>query len=150
MRARTETALADVDPAAWDALVVDDDPFARHAYLRTLEDTGQVGPGQRWEPHHVTLRDDGGRLVGALPMYQKRDSWGEFVFDFAWANAFAQAGGRYYPKLVTAIPYTPVGGRRLLVAPGSDYYTSTATADRAIEFLRQHDAEHDASDCVDE
>jgi hypothetical protein len=120
MRARASTQLADIDAAAWDALTVDDDPFTSYAYLSALEDSAQVGPGLRWQPHHVTLRNADERLVGAMPLYLKQDSWGEFVFDFAWANAFAQAGGRYYPKLVTAIPYTPVGGRRLLIAADVD------------------------------
>lgn len=138
MRAQTETPLAIIDPAQWDALERDDDPFLSYAYLSALEDTGQVGPETRWQPCHITLRDASGALLGALPLYRKSDSWGEFVFDFAWANAYAQAGRHYYPKLVTAVPYTPVGGRRLLLAPGADRGAcAAALIDAAIAYARE-------------
>ncbi|MEO1576360.1 MAG: peptidogalycan biosysnthesis protein, partial [Pseudomonadota bacterium] len=120
MKAAAGARLSDIDPAQWDALTRDDDPFTSYAYLSALEDTGQAGPGTRWAPCHVTCTDDNGRLIGALPLYEKTDSWGEFVFDFAWANAYEQSIGPYYPKLVSAVPYSPVGGRRLLVAPDVD------------------------------
>ncbi|MEM6640312.1 MAG: GNAT family N-acetyltransferase [Pseudomonadota bacterium] len=120
MNTAAGVALADMTQEEWSTLDRDDDPFTSLDYLLALESTGQVGPGTRWEPCHVAARSDDGALLGVLPLYQKRDSWGEFVFDFAWADAHQRAIGPYYPKLVTAVPYTPVGGRRVLVARDAD------------------------------
>src|SRR5690606_38407325 len=108
-------SLEDVGPDEWNALS-DGNPFLRHEFLVALERTGCVGPGSGWEPSHITGRRDG-RLVGGMPLYVKHDSRGEFVFDWSWADAYETAGGRYYPKLVASIPFTPATGRRLLVAP---------------------------------
>ena len=109
--------LREVEASAWDALVGDDDPFVEHAFLSVLEESGTVGPGTAWVPQHVTVWD-GHRLVGAMPAYVKVDSWGEFIFDFAWADAARQIGIEYYPKIVSMIPVTPATGRRILVAEG--------------------------------
>lgn len=109
-------AIADVPAAAWDALH-DGQPCTRHAYLQTLERTGCVGPRTGWLPHHATLWRDG-TLVAALPLYEKHHSFGEYVFDWAWAEAFERAGLDYYPKWLAAIPFTPVPGARLLAADG--------------------------------
>ena len=125
-------SLGEVSADEWNALDIGDDPFLRHEYLNGLELSGCAGPGTRWQPHHVTLRDADGRLVGAMPLYEKTDSWGEYVFDFAWAQAYAQHGFDYYPKLVCALPYTPVGGRRLLVAPGAGSDVRAALIDAAV------------------
>ena len=103
----------------WDRLAGDDNPFLRHAFLRALEQCGCVGPGTGWQPNHLTLWD-AQRLVGAIPGYLKEHSFGEFVFDWAWAEAYARAGVPYYPKWISAVPFTPVTGRRLLVAEDSD------------------------------
>ncbi len=111
--------LASVDPEAWDALVAPDDPFTRHAFLAGLESSGSVGEGTGWRPRHLTAWD-GARLVGAVPFYEKDHSWGEYIFDWGWARAALDAGIPYYPKLVAAVPFTPVTGRRLLVHPGAD------------------------------
>lgn len=108
-----------MSPAAWDALVGDDDPFVEHAFLDGLERSGSVGEGTGWRPFHLTIWS-GRDLIGALPLYEKTDSWGEFVFDFAWARAAEAAGIRYYPKLVSMVPFTPATGRRFLVAPGAE------------------------------
>ena len=120
IRTQTAASLEHIPAAHWDALERDGDPFTSYAYLYALESTGQIGPNTRWQPHYILAFDSAQRLIGALPLYLKHDSWGEFVFDFAWANAYEQAGGLYYPKLVTAVPYTPVGGRRLLIASDVD------------------------------
>jgi len=103
-----------IERTDWNALS-GGNPFLRHEFLVALERTGCVGPGSGWEPAFVAARA-AGRLVGALPLYVKYDSRGEFVFDWSWADAYESAGGRYYPKLVAAIPFTPATGRRLLVA----------------------------------
>jgi predicted N-acyltransferase len=105
--------LADIPPAAWDALGEADHPFTRHAFLDGLEQHGCLLPWG-WQPAHFTLHD-GDRLVAALPAYIKDNSYGELVFDHAWAGAFQRSGRDYYPKLVSAIPYTPATGPRLLL-----------------------------------
>jgi len=108
--------ITDVDAAAWDRLAGDGDPFLEHAFLATLEASGSVGARAGCVPRLVVARD-GGRLVGAVPLYLKNNSYGEFIFDWGWANAAHRSGVRYYPKLVAAIPFTPVTGQRLPVDP---------------------------------
>ena len=103
----------------WDALVGTEYPFLRHAFLSLAENTGSVSPDAGWTPRHLVLRQDG-RLRAALPLYEKNHSWGEFVFDWAWANAYNQAGFDYYPKLVSAVPFTPAPSARLLRARADD------------------------------
>jgi predicted N-acyltransferase len=119
VRIEIHAGLGEVDPVAWDALTGPDDPFVEHAFLRTLETSGSVGPGTGWEPVHVTVWDDRA-LVAALPLYLKAHSYGEFIFDFQWAHAATRARIPYYPKLVAMVPFTPVTGRRLLLAEGRD------------------------------
>lgn len=124
---RVQGSIRDIPAAAWDALAAPEaagggrprDPFTTHRFLAALEESGSVGPGTGWTPQHLTLHD-GPRLVGAVPLYLKTHSQGEYVFDHGWAEAFERAGGRYYPKLQAAVPFTPVPGRRLLTAPGTD------------------------------
>ena len=113
------TGVADLEPTAWDALVDGDDPFLEHAFLAALERSGSVGPGTAWEPRILVARE-GKQLVGAVPLYLKRDSMGEFIWDFAWAHGAHSAGIRYFPKLVAAIPFTPAASHRLLVHPDAD------------------------------
>ncbi|MBT8442223.1 MAG: GNAT family N-acetyltransferase [Gammaproteobacteria bacterium] len=119
--------LRAIDPGAWNALAGQESPFLRHEFLAALESSGCVGPDTGWNPCHVVLRDIHGELAGALPLYRKTNSWGEFVFDFAWADAYRQAGLRYYPKLVAGIPYTPTTGQRLLIADAHDRVAIAAT-----------------------
>ncbi|MFT3928112.1 MAG: GNAT family N-acetyltransferase [Myxococcales bacterium] len=110
-------SLAHVDARAWDALVEPDNPFTEHGFLALLETSRSVGPrATGWVPCHVLLKH-AGELVGALPLYLKHHSYGEFIFDFGWAQAAMGAGLSYYPKLVSAVPLTPAGGRRLLSHP---------------------------------
>ena len=113
-------SISAIPAAAWNALAGTDDPFLQHAFLELAEHTGSVSPDAGWTPRHLTLTD-GGRLRAALPLYEKSHSWGEFVFDWAWAHAYEQAGLDYYPKLVSAVPFTPATSHRLLRAdPGDD------------------------------
>ena len=104
MSAQAETVerIADVPAADWDALDPDRQPVPAPRFLEALESSGCVGPEAGWMPRHLLLRDAGGRLVGAVPRYLKTHSWGEFVFDWNWAQASARAGLAYYPKLVSA------------------------------------------------
>jgi uncharacterized protein len=108
-----------LDARAWDALDGEGSPFLSHAFLSLLESTGCVGGQTGWRPAHLVLEDDQG-LRGAVPAYLKEHSWGEFVFDFGWAQAYARHGLRYYPKLLVAIPFTPASGARLLHRPDED------------------------------
>jgi uncharacterized protein len=112
-------SLDAVDPQAWDALGGDDTPFLSHAFLSLLESTGCVGGATGWRPAYLTF-EDGGGLRGAVPAYLKDHSWGEFVFDFGWAQAYARHGLRYYPKLLASVPFTPATGARLLRRAGDD------------------------------
>lgn len=109
---RSHASLAELPRDEWNALATDS-PFMRHEFLHALESTGCVGRNTGWEPCHASLWLDGD-LVAAAPLYRKFHSWGEYVFDWAWADAFERAGGRYYPKLLCAVPFTPVSGPRLL------------------------------------
>ena len=115
----TLASLNDLDPAEWDALLVGEQPFLRHAFLSALEDSGSVGSSTGWTPAHRLLRDSNGLLLAAMPAYLKQHSSGEYVFDHAWAQACQRAGIGYYPKLLTAVPFTPVSGQRLLGAPAA-------------------------------
>jgi predicted N-acyltransferase len=110
----------EVDRDAWNALEGTRQPFLRHEFLSALERTRCVGGETGWQPRHLTVHDAAGRLAGAMPLYVKHHSWGEFVFDWSWAEAYREHGLDYYPKLVCAVPFTPVGGARLLTAPGAD------------------------------
>jgi predicted N-acyltransferase len=122
--------LADVDAAAWNRLS-DGNPFLRYEFLRALEDTGCVGAGTAWRAAHLLAEDANGRLRGALPLYVKYDSRGEFVFDWSWADAYERSGRSYYPKLVSAVPFTPATGPRLLIEPHAE--DAGAIAERLVD-----------------
>ncbi|MCE0492229.1 GNAT family N-acetyltransferase [Pantoea sp. Mb-10] len=107
------SSMADIAAAEWDALLPDNQPFLRHAFLLTLEESGSVRPETGWQPDHLLWREQG-TLRAALPGYRKRHSQGEYVFDHAWADACQRAGIPYYPKWLGAIPFSPVTGARLL------------------------------------
>jgi predicted N-acyltransferase len=111
--------LSTLDPVEWNALTGDNNPFVEHAFLALLESSGSVGEGTGWMPAHVLVRKDG-RLVGAAPTYVKTDSYGEYIFDWVWADAYQRLGLPYYPKVTVAVPFTPATGPRLLVAPDAD------------------------------
>lgn len=113
MQLRTVTSIAELDRAAWDRLVPADNPFLSWAFLNALEASGSATAKTGWQPFHLVI-EDGGRLLAAAPLYVKSHSYGEYVFDHGWAEALRRAGGRYYPKLQGAVPFTPVPGPRLL------------------------------------
>ncbi|MDQ1900734.1 GNAT family N-acetyltransferase [Paracoccus sp. WLY502] len=108
----TRPGIGSIPAQTWDGLG-DGNPFTTHRFLLALEESGSVGRGTGWQPLHVTLEADG-QVVAAAPLYAKSHSQGEYIFDHAWAEAFQRAGGRYYPKLQAAVPFTPVTGARLL------------------------------------
>lgn len=112
--AQIAESVSALDAGQWDALNCAANPFVGHAFLAALEESGSVGTGTGWSPAPIVIRDADGQLAGALPAYLKSHSQGEYVFDHAWADAYERAGGRYYPKLQIAAPFSPVPGPRLL------------------------------------
>ncbi|BAU48798.1 hypothetical protein SVA_2248 [Sulfurifustis variabilis] len=143
MHLRVLPDLSAVPPHEWNALDLGGSPFVRHEFLRTLEETGCVGADTGWQPRHLALYHDARaeRLVGAVPLYLKTHSYGEYVFDWAWARAYARAGHAYYPKLVAAVPFTPATGPRLLVDPASDRSEVTGRLlDGALALARELEA----------
>jgi predicted N-acyltransferase len=119
-KARFLDSIAQIDAASWNALAGTAQPFLRHEFLLALEQSGCAVPRTGWSARHLVIDDAVGRTVGAMPLFRKTHSRGEFVFDFSWANAYMQHGLPYYPKLVSAVPFTPVRGARLLHAPDVD------------------------------
>ena len=113
LEARTVTRIAKVSSAAWDRLAPPDNPFLSHAFLDAAEASRSATEKTGWQPFHLIL-ENGGRLIGAAPLYVKSHSYGEYVFDHGWAEGYRRAGGSYYPKLLVAVPFTPVPGPRLL------------------------------------
>ncbi|HET8765141.1 MAG TPA: peptidogalycan biosysnthesis protein, partial [Rhodanobacter sp.] len=130
IEARFHDQLADIAAADWDALAADANPFTTHALLAGMEATGCIQPRWGWQPHHLTLHENG-RLVAAAPLYLKTNSHGEFTFDWSWVDAWERAGGRYYPKLLCGVPYSPVTGPRLLARGDARLQRALVAAMRA-------------------
>ena len=113
MKVTVHNSISAIASADWNALAGNEYPFLKHAFLELAERSGSVTPDAGWTPRHLLL-EDGGMLRAAMPLYEKSHSWGEFVFDWAWAHAYEQAGLDYYPKLVSAVPFTPAPSTRIL------------------------------------
>ncbi|MEM9343719.1 MAG: GNAT family N-acetyltransferase [Pseudomonadota bacterium] len=132
-------SLNDIAASDWDACacpeVVDGgrplDPFTTHRFLHALEASGSVGPGTGWQPQYLVARNDDG-VFGTAPLYAKGHSQGEYIFDHNWAHAYERAGGRYYPKLQMAVPFTPATGRRFLAKPGHETTAMAALTEGAV------------------
>lgn len=140
----TVHSLAAIAPEQWNR-VAGANPFLRHEFLVALERTGCVGAETGWEPVHLVLHADApgrGELLGAVPLYIKHHSYGEYVFDWAWADAYHRHGRSYYPKLVAAVPFTPATGPRLLIAP---HTASDRIAARLVAGTREVADEYGAS-----
>jgi predicted N-acyltransferase len=125
-------AIADVDASEWNKLSGTECPFLQHDFLLAAEQSGSAVAETGWRPRHLVLRT-GGKLAAAMPLYEKTHSWGEFVFDWAWAQAYEQAGISYYPKLVSALPFTPASSRRILLRDPADVASASALLHAAIE-----------------
>ena len=110
-------SIHEIAASQWDGLLTAAQPFLRHGFLSTLEDSGSVGGRTGWQPAHAALLGEPGQLLAAMPGYMKSHSYGEYVFDHGWADACHRAGIDYYPKLLGAIPFSPVTGQRVLGAP---------------------------------
>ena len=122
--AKVISRIVDIPAEAWDRLANPEpalfNPFVAHAFLAALETAGTTGAETGWLPQHIVLENAAGAIEAAMPLYVKSHSRGEYVFDHAFADAYHRAGGRYYPKLQVAVPFTPVPGPRLLIAPEAD------------------------------
>lgn len=133
-------SLSQISAAEWDACACPEaadggrplDPFTTHRFLLALEESGSVGRGTGWQPQYLTAFLDG-ILIAAAPMYAKSHSQGEYIFDHSWAHAYESAGGRYYPKLQIAVPFTPATGRRFLVRPGYERIGMSALVQGAVQ-----------------
>jgi hypothetical protein len=136
--ARFLDSIAQIDAPSWNALAGTVQPFLRHEFLLALEQSGCAARRTGWAPQHLIMDDAKGVPAAALPLFLKAHSRGEFVFDFSWAGAYAQQGLKYYPKLLTAVPFTPVTGPRLLIDPNLDAKAITTQVIRAVLDYARH------------
>lgn len=144
------TQIDAVAAADWDACAGAGNPFVGHAFLKALEDSRSVGREAGWLPQHVVTRDAAGQIVAVVPMYLKGHSYGEYVFDHGWAEAYMRAGGRYYPKFQIAVPFTPVPGPRILVRPDAPPGTREAVIATLPQVAqRSHASSLHATFCTD-
>ena len=139
------SSLSDIPETDWDSCACAEardgraiDPFTTHRFLKALEDSGSVGQGTGWTPRYLVARQDG-ETIAVAPMYLKSSSHGEYVFDWGWADAYERAGGRYYPKLQIAVPFTPATGRRFLTKPGHDAAGMSALLQGALHIASDND-----------
>jgi predicted N-acyltransferase len=130
--ARFLDSIAQIDSRDWNALAGTGQPFLRHEFLLALEESGCAAPRTGWDPKHLIIEDSAGNSLAAMPLFRKSHSRGEFVFDFSWAGAYAEHGLKYYPKLLTAVPFTPVSGPRILLAPQADAKALTKLLVRSV------------------
>lgn len=141
----THLSIAAIDPADWDACACPEaadrraiDPFTTHRFLKALEDSGSVGAGTGWDPHYLAARQDG-QLIAVAPLYGKNHSQGEYMFDHNFAQAYERSGGRYYPKLQIAVPFTPATGRRFLTRAGFEVQGMSALVQGAVQIASDNE-----------
>ena len=141
----THLSIAAIDPADWDACACPEaadrraiDPFTTHRFLKALEDSGSVGAGRGWDPHYLAARQDG-QLIAVAPLYGKNHSQGEYMFDHNFAQAYERSGGRYYPKLQIAVPFTPATGRRFLTRAGFEVQGMSALVQGAVQIASDNE-----------
>lgn len=132
MQVKVVDSIAAISERDWDRLAGPRYPFLKHSFLHAAESTGCVADATGWQPRHIAIYDRGKKLVAAMPLYEKSHSWGEFVFDWAWAQAYQRAGLSYYPKLISAIPFTPAPAPKLLHAGPVDAAYPALLLDTAI------------------
>ena len=138
--------LDSIDPAEWDACACPEvadggrplDPFTTYRFLKALEDSGSVGSGSGWQPRYLVARSKG-ITIAVAPLYAKGHSQGEYIFDHNWAHAYENAGGRYYPKLQMAVPFTPATGRRFLTRPGHESDGMAAIVQGAVQIAADNE-----------
>ena len=129
-------SIAEIPAAEWDACAGEINPTLGYTFLQAMEESGSATARSGWAPQHLSLSDKG-RVVGIVPLYLKSHSYGEYVFDYGWADAYERAGGNYYPKALSGVPFTPVPGPRLLVAPDAPPDTKSALIAGLVELTRQ-------------
>lgn len=137
----TITSLSEIDPGRWNSLELADNPFVRYEFLQILEESGCVGGNTGWQPSYKMLysNEDRQRLLAAVPAYLKQHSYGEYIFDWAWSNAYHRAGLRYYPKLVVAVPFTPATGPRVLLHADAPPESFSLLAEALIQQAQQQE-----------
>jgi predicted N-acyltransferase len=138
------STLSAISAEDWDACACPEaedgravDPFTTYRFLKALEDSGSVGPGTGWEPRYLVVKE-GEQVIAVAPLYAKNHSQGEYIFDHNWAHAWERAGGRYYPKLQIAVPFTPAGGRRFLTRPGYESAGFEALVQGAVHLAAEN------------
>lgn len=142
---RVMASLDEIAAETWDACACPEvadggrahDPFTTYRFLKALEESGSVGPGTGWEAQYLCVEREG-EVIAVAPMYAKGHSQGEYIFDHSWAHALERAGGRYYPKMQVAVPFTPATGRRFLVRPGWEALGRAALVQGAVQFAANH------------
>jgi len=136
MRVSISQSILGVSSDQWSRVSSGSSPFIEYPFLAALEQSGSVGPGTGWLPHYVLAWEED-QLVGALPAWAKSHSYGEYIFDWAWADGAARAGIRYYPKLVVAVPFTPASDRRILLAEGAPASTSSVLIEALLDEAKE-------------
>ena len=131
--------ISEVDADGWDACAGGRNPFVSHAFLNALEESGSVTARTGWQPQHLVVEDGNGDVAACAPLYLKSHSYGEYVFDWGWADAWERAGGSYYPKLQSAVPFTPATGPRLLIREGAPDKLHDILLSAMVQLARQHE-----------
>jgi len=134
---KVHAAVAEIPAAAWDTCAGEDNPSVSHAFLNALEESGSTIARTGWTPQHLSLTGPDATIVGVVPLYAKTHSYGEYIFDYGWADAYERAGGRYYPKLLSAAPFTPVPGPRLMLRSGAPPETRAHLIAAMVELTKR-------------
>jgi uncharacterized protein len=134
---KVHAAIAEIPAAEWDACAGDRNPSVSHAFLNALEESGSTTTRTGWTPQHLSRAESGGAILGVVPLYAKTHSYGEYIFDYGWADAYERAGGRYYPKLLSAAPFAPVPGPRLIVRPDAPSETRAHLIAAMVELAKR-------------
>ena len=130
--------IKDINPIDWDTCAGENNPFIKHAFLAALEESGSVTPKTGWLPQHIILRRKNNEIVACMPMYLKSHSFGEYIFDWGWGEAYERAGGNYYPKLQSSVPFTPATGERLLIKNPKSKEDKKALIHSIIDLSQKH------------
>jgi uncharacterized protein len=134
---KVHNAISGIPPAEWDACAGSGNPSVCHTFLNALEESGSTTTRTGWTPQHLSISDPSGMTTGVVPLYAKTHSYGEYVFDYGWADAYERAGGRYYPKLLSAAPFTPVPGPRLMARSGAPPETRAHLIAAMVELAKR-------------
>ncbi len=139
MQVDIHDSITDIDARAWNRLAGGTYPFLQHEFFAAAEKSGCVSPDTGWTPRHLGLYGPDGKLRAAMPLYEKSHSWGEFVFDWGWAQAYQRAGIDYYPKLISAVPFTPAPSTRIIIADPDDQDLAQSLVESAIQLAGDSD-----------